>query len=315
MAPLDDNLLIALRAARPAPGYDPSAASPEAAAMLAGILGDRQDAARPASPRRRPEVRRRLVLAVVPAIAVAGAAAVVAVSLTAPGAGGTRPTVAGVRTALLAAFVRDRADISYSTRTIRAASGPTVTQRAWTSPAFPAAGQRVRFRLFQFDSGVPLEDTESIYIADAAGVRLSLPTTKGPRGAEIIDVNYPSKTWSRQHSSSVLLAGGLSPAVIRKQIASGGFTVVGTVRLNGRRAVKITWTRSAGKTSLATTLWADARTYRPLRAVSALRARHGRLIETDTTDFRLLPATRANLRLLTPPIPAGFTRTARSPHF
>ncbi len=32
-------------------------------------------------------------------------------------------------------------------------------------------------------------------------------------------------------------------------------------------------------------------------------------------EYQILSATPANLDLLTPPIPAGFTRTASSPHF
>ena len=320
MTPLDDDLMTALRAARPAPGYHPSAASPEASAMLASILGDRQGAAGPESLRdrrlaRRPEVRRRLLLAAVPAMAVAGAAAVVAASLIAQDSGSTRPTVAGVRTALLAAFERDRGDIVYSVRTIRRPGGPVLTQRAWTSPAFPAVGQRVRFRLFQFTSGVPVEDTESSYVQDAAASRLSMPTTKGPRSAVVIDVDYATRTWSRQRTTSVLLAGNLSPALIREQIDHGGFTVLGTVRLNGHRAVKIRWARPIGRLTMATILWVDASSYRPLRAVATLRAGHGTVLETDTTDFAIRLATKANLRRLTPPIPHGFTRAGRSPHF
>jgi hypothetical protein len=39
------------------------------------------------------------------------------------------------------------------------------------------------------------------------------------------------------------------------------------------------------------------------------------LLETDTIEYHILPATPANLNLLKPPIPPGFTRTATSPHF
>lgn len=38
-------------------------------------------------------------------------------------------------------------------------------------------------------------------------------------------------------------------------------------------------------------------------------------VRRDGRRRELLARLRANLRLLTPPIPAGFTRTARSPHF
>jgi hypothetical protein len=308
MTPLDDDLLTALREARPDPGYRPSATSPEATAMLTGILAGRQD--------RAPRVtRRRLVLAGIPAVAAAAAAAVLIGSVTSSGPG-TRPAVSSVRTAVLDALVRDSGDIVYSTRTIQLRQGPVITQQAWAYPAFPAVGEQVRFRLFQFRDGVPVEDTESVYLQDAAAGQLSMSTTQGPRSAEIMDVQYATRTWSRQKSSSVLLAGSLSPALIRDQIASGGFTVTGEVRLDGRQAVKLTWSRSHGLLTVTTTLWVDARTYQPLRSIATMRAQpRDTLLETDTTEYQVLSATPASLHLLTPPIPAGFTRTATSPDF
>jgi len=242
--------------------------------------------------------------------------------------------VAKVRAAVLDAFERDSGAVVYATRRVTQPLGmPTVSQQIWTYPAWPASGQRVRFRLFEFRNGVPVEDTESIYTAGPWSNRLTLPTTGGPRVAEIIDIEYATRTWSRQRSSSVLLAPGLSPAVIRQQVASGGFTVAGTVRLQGRPAVELTWSRRSGPQIVITArLWVDARTYRPLRSVTTQwigpsghhsievngkRVAPGRRLAlfTDTTQYHILPATPANLALLTPPIPAGFTRTAHSPHF
>jgi hypothetical protein len=67
---------------------------------------------------------------------------------------------------------------------------------------------------------------------------------------------------------------------------------------------------------VTTTLWVDARTYQPLRSASTTRIPLGGVpLETDTTQYQILPATPANLALLTPPIPPGFTRTPGSPHF
>lgn len=313
MNPLNDDLLTALRAARPDPSYQPAATSPEAAAMLSRILRSHRDPV----PR---VVRRRLLLAGLPAIgAVAAAAALAAAAIfSGPGGagqGGASPGASAVRSAVLDAFQRDSGDIVHATRTIRRAQGPVMTQRSWTYPAFPSPGQRVRFRLFSLRNGVPQEDIESVYLQDAAASRLSTPTTAGPRTAEITDVEYATRTWSRQRSSSVLLAGSLSPSLIREQVAHGGFTVVGRVRLRGRQAVEITWSHTLGMMTVKTTLWVDARTYQPLRSVSIQRGPHGTPLLTSTTDLQILPATPANLRLLTPPIPAGFTRTAASPHF
>ena len=308
MIPLDDDLLAALRAARPDPGYQPSADSPEAAAMLARILRARRDPARRMT-------RRRLVLAGLPAMAGVAAAAVVGAAVTSSGPGSTRPTVSSVRTAVLDAFERDSGDIVYTTRTIQWSRGPVTTQQAWTYPAFPVPGQQVRFRLFQSQNGVPVEDTESIYIQDNSS-GLTQSTTAGPHSAEIIDVEYATRTWSRQQSSSVLLAGSLSPSLIRDEIASGRFTVLGRVSLAGRQAIELTWSSSLGRLTVTTTLWVDAQTYQPLRSVATTRAAlHDLLITAATTEYHILPATPANLDLLSPPIPAGFTRTASSPHF
>jgi hypothetical protein len=317
MTPLDDDVLTALRAARPAPGYQPTATSPQAMAMLARILHTRPDQVPRVTRRLAPGVsRRRLLLAGLPAAAGAAAATVVAVSVASSGPGSTRPAVSSVRAAVLDAFQRDSGDIVATTRTIHWFKGPVMTQRAWAYPAFPALGQQIRLRLFILRDGVPESDTESIYFQNAAAGRLTQPTTEGPRSAEIIDVQYTTRTWSRQRSASVLLAGNLSPSLIQDQIASGGFTVAGTVRLRGRPAIKLTWTRSPGRLTVTTSLWVDARTYLPLRSATTIRAGlHNMLLETDTTQYQILPATQANLDLLEPPIPAGFTRAATSPHF
>jgi hypothetical protein len=83
MTPLDDDLLTALRAARPDPGYQPSATSPEARAMLATIVQARHGAPRlarrwwlPAAPGRppagRPATRRRRPAIIVAAATAAG---------------------------------------------------------------------------------------------------------------------------------------------------------------------------------------------------------------------------------------------------
>jgi hypothetical protein len=306
MTPLDDELLTALRAARPIPGHQPSPDSPEATAMLARIMRAPRDPA--------PLVtRRRLLLAGLP---VVGGAAAAAVLVASSGPGGSHPAASDVRTAVLDAFQHDSGSIVYTTRTIRRPKGPVLTQRAWTSPAFPAPGQQIRFRLFQLNNGVPVQDTESIYVQDTASAGLTLSTTQGPRTAEITDVEYSTRTWSRQQSSSVLLAGSLSPALIRDQIATGRFAVTGTAKLEGREAIELTWSQSPGRLTVATILWVDARTYQPLRSVATMRAPlNDAVLQSDTMRYQVLPATPANLDLLTPPIPAGFTRTAASSCF
>jgi hypothetical protein len=325
MNQLDDDLMAELRAARPDPGYQPSATSPEARAMLARVLRARADQAaghRLAGLRWRP---RPLLLAGLSAVVAAAVAAVLVTLVTEP-----PPAVARVRAAVLDAFERSSGDIVYATRTIKELGSPTETQRIWTYPVSPASGQRVRVRLFDFLNGVPAEDTESIYVSGPWSNALTRPTTDGPHVAEIIDVEYGTRTWSRALSPSALLASGLGPAVVQRQIASGGFTVVGTVRLQGRRVIELTWPQPDGPGRVMTTrLWVNARTYLPLRSVTTEWIRHSHLVvngkriapgrrltlSTDTTQYQILPATRAHLAFLSPPVPAGFTRTAHSPHY
>ena len=336
MTPLDDDLLAALRAARPDPGYQPSPTSPQAQAMLVRVLRSADDPAARRHPRARRRWRRTLVLAGLPALAVtvaaAVAAAVLAISLTSPGhwsaAGRTRGAAGNLRAAVLDAFERDGGDIIYTMRTIQLwrGRGPAENQQIWTYPAVPTAGQQIRVRLFEWQNGAPVEDTESVYVAGPQSDRITQSTTSGPRVAEITDVEYATRTWSRLLSSTPLVASSLDPDTIRQQIASGGFTVLGTVRLQGRPAIELTWSRRLGPRSrpgepgMAVTvrLWVDPRTYMPLRSITiqwAGPSGHRRALFTDTANYRVLAPTTANLALLAPPIPAGFTRTATSPHY
>jgi hypothetical protein len=88
------------------------------------------------------------------------------------------------------------------------------------------------------------------------------------------------------------------------------------VSLHGRRALELTWSRTTGPMITSSTLWVDDQTYLPLRSVLTMRGRaEGTPLQTVTTEYEILSATPANLNLLTPPIPAGFTRTATSPRF
>jgi hypothetical protein len=312
MTHLDDNLLTALRAARPDTGDQPSASSPQATAMLTRIL------TAPESPTRR-LTRRRLLLAGVPAVAATAAAVVLATTLTSPGpASNAVPTTASVRTGVLDAFQRASGDIFYSISTDRGAKGPEQTSRSWTYPAFPAKGQQVRYRLFTYLNGVPAEDTQSIYVQNFASGQ-SLSTNAGPRSAEIIDVQYATKTWSRQRSSAPIVDVRSSPSQIQEQVASGHFTVVGRGRVQGHEAIELTWTRSSSRLLFTWTMWVDAHSYTPLRATRTMQIRmrggHDVMMNTWAAQYQLLPATPANLNLLNPPIPAGFHRVPRSPNF
>lgn len=97
-----DDLLTALRAARPDPGYQPSPASPEALALLARVTATPHHPER-AHPRRPP---RRLILVGIPAIAAAAAAGGVVVATR--DSAGPLPEAATLRIAILDAFDQAR---------------------------------------------------------------------------------------------------------------------------------------------------------------------------------------------------------------
>lgn len=85
MISLDDDLLAALRAARPVPQTEPAASSPEARVMLARILGSGRAPGEPSQSQQpgRPRRSRRLLIAL-PASVAAAAAVVLGVSLAVP---------------------------------------------------------------------------------------------------------------------------------------------------------------------------------------------------------------------------------------
>jgi hypothetical protein len=179
MTPADDELLTALRSARPDPGYRPSPRSPEATAMLAGILGARRELEHP-----RRVTRRRIVLAGLPALAVAVVAAVVAVSVTSSGPAPGHLSATTVRTAILDALRLRSNDILYQVETLQLSSKRGVdVGRSWVYPAFPAVGQQVRYRDLEYHSGKPYRDVESIYTETADMEHLTLNTRQGPRSA------------------------------------------------------------------------------------------------------------------------------------
>jgi len=315
----DDDLLAALRLASPVPGYRPSPRSPEAAALLSRILGRTGEP----GPVRRRVTRRRLVLAGLPSLAAAAAAVVIAVAVAQSGPAPGRLAPAAVRTAVLDALRQDSGDI-LQVRVEYQAFGGAVdgTRSTWVYPAFPAVGQQVRFREADYRDGKPSQDVESVYTEDEALEHTSMSTTQGPGSAKIVGVDYPSRTWASFTTSSPLVDLTVSPALIRSEIASGNFTVDGIVKLNGRDAVKLGWTRKVGPPrygpTAVTTLWVDATTYVPLRmttrTVPTVLA-PARTIDDTTLTYQLIPATTASLRALTPPIPAGFTRAGQIPGY
>jgi hypothetical protein len=297
-----DDLLTALAAARPAPDHQPSAASPEAAAMLARILAGGPCPGRARVPRAIP---RRLVLAGIPVAAAAAAAgAVVASSAGPPGPGPATLTASRVRAAILDALRRSDGDVFGVVATRHAPGQPPVETREWYYPLLDQPARVEKYRSTRFRDGAKALDAQVHYTRQ--------PKPGEPLDTEVLVVDYGNRTWFRGQQLSPAqvfsLFGIRAPGNLRKAVDQGVFKVAGRERIHGVDAIKITFTAAL----MTIAFWVDARTYIPLQAVTADTGQHP---FTETARYRVLPATSANLGLLTVPVPAGFTRTTSPPDF
>ena len=296
-----DDLLAALRAARPEPGYQPSPASPEATALLSRITAHHQDCER-ARQRRLP---RRLVLAGIPAVAGAAAAgAIVAATVrsAAPprprsSTAGGLPAASSLRAAILDAFEQASGDILSSVATSVAPDGTTVlTERTWIYPMLPQRGQQVRFRV-----STSARYTQTAYESFSS---------QRP-GSTVVLVDGVNRTWFQGRAPTVVVGGlGSYPSQIRADVANGDFRVVGSGEVDGRRALKL---QLDSPPPWSAFMWVDATTYAMLRSVSRSTYGSGGKVGSNTVVYQVLPATEANLALLTPVVPAGFARVAKPP--
>jgi len=296
-----DDLLIALRAARPDTANQPSPSSAEATALLNRVL-----ARPPATDRTR--LTRRLVLAGIPALAVAAAAGgIAAATHDESGSATALPEPSFLRTAILDAFEQSSGGIFAMVGQSQSSNGPASSERMWVYPMFPHPGQQVRVRVQEARRGTVEQDVESAYIQPS-------PSAGAPASGATLTVNYATRTWFRQQTPAFEVSFTEGPSAIRGGLASGTFRITGTGRIHGRPAIKVTTTKSGGGTTTTQTLWVDAKTYAMLQGTgttTSLRP-NGTMFHTRTEQFEVLPATTANLALLTSPIPAGFTRRKSS---
>jgi hypothetical protein len=100
---------------------------------------------------------------------------------------------------------------------------------------------------------------------------------------------------------------------MRDLIARGTYRIVGTGQVDGRRALKLDLPFGDGPGGFTTLLWVDATTYMLLQVVTTSSDRTASNEAHNSLEYRVLPATQANLSLLTPVIPAGFTHVTKRP--
>ena len=163
------------------------------------------------------------------------------------------------------------------------------------------------------------KDAESIFTMPAGHGALSPnPLDPSAWGADLnvtgtfIAVFPAQHAWGKWHHLSLTLGLSAGAAQIRRQVAKGLFEIIRRGVLNGHKAIELGLAlppgHGAGLHVTAARLWVDAATYLPMRQV--LRFSDGK---QDTTDYRFLPPTAANLAKLRPVIPAGYHQTRLLP--
>lgn len=144
-----------------------------------------------------------------------------------------------------------------------------------------------------------------------------LVTVTAHRTVSVV-INYRARTWTRTvypfgSSSDRRRAGprrstplGLA-AQLRAQVRAGSVTLIGPATVDGQRTIHLV---QRGRTG-AINLWVSPATYLPVREIDTARGVAQTSPRAIRDDYRWLPATPANLRLLTQAaaIPPGFTRT------
>jgi len=144
-----------------------------------------------------------------------------------------------------------------------------------------------------------------------------LVTVKPHRTTSIV-IDYGNRTWRKTiypfgSSSDGRRAAGPAPstplqlaAQLRAKVKAGQVTLVGWATVDGQRAIHLRERMAHGQVNL----WVDPDSYLPIREIDTAPGVSPTSDQAIRDDYRWLPSTQANLRLLTPAgvIPAGFTQ-------
>jgi hypothetical protein len=218
----------------------------------------------------------------------------------APGQAATEgvPSIQTIDARLLAAREANRNEIVHEVIT---ATGSTTRQNehveSWISPASEQPGAEVRGRTLvqgRFDQ-------EQIFVAPQY-----LDSKGGSVTGELIAVDFASRTWSDQQSTTFTPFGSAAVVDFRAAIEAGQYRVAGIVRLDGRRAIQLNDVKN-GQVQTFRSIFIDAETYLPIKQVS-----EGNGVVQEF-DFEFLPPTAGNLAKLRPVVPPGFEQTAAPP--
>jgi hypothetical protein len=165
-----------------------------------------------------------------------------------------------------------------------------------------------------------LSDTYRIVDLTPAGEPVTgyLVTVTPHRTVSIV-IDYGKRTWSKTTysfgSASNGRRSGPQPvtalqqaAQLRAEVKAGQARLVGRDTVDGQRALHLTEGLANGQINL----WVNPGTYLPIREIDTAPGASQTSDQAIRDDYRWLPSTPANLRLLTPAgaIPAGFTQTS-----
>jgi hypothetical protein len=163
-----------------------------------------------------------------------------------------------------------------------------------------------------------LSDTYRIVDLTPAGQPVTgYLVTVTPHRTTSIVIDYGKRTWSKTiypfGSSSDARRPGPEPATplqlaaqLRAKVKAGQVTLVGWATVDGQRAIHLLERMDHGQVNL----WVDPDSYLPIREIDTAPGVSPASDQAIRDDYRWLPATQANLRLLTPAeaIPPGFTQ-------
>lgn len=143
--------------------------------------------------------------------------------------------------------------------------------------------------------------------------------TVTPHRTVSIVIDYGKRTWSRTTYSFGSASNGRRPGPqpatprqqadqLRAQVKAGQVSLVGRDTVDGQRAIHLVERSADGQINL----WVSPGTYLPIREIDTAPGVSQTSDQAIRDDYRWLPDTQANLRLLTPAgaIPAGFTQTS-----
>ena len=278
--------------------------------LLTAILDDFDQLTAPPT-RPHPARHRRAVIALV---ATAAAAGVVTAGLTGFGGPATRHaatsdaqaltspklhTVAYVVTHMSAALNANTAVLNIISHAPDSQTGQPVTDETWSTSLSNTSRSEELSRTGQPVTGYLLTVT----------AHRTVSVTINYRNRTWSTVTYPFGSATSARTPAPLPQTPLqSAARLRAQVKSRKVTLAGPARVDGQSTIHLTEHLADGQINL----WVSPTTYLPVREIDTAPGQALTSSAAIRNDYTWLPATSANLRLITEAaaIPAGFTKVS-----